>query len=331
MKNNRILMVLLICLFSVCLSACGQEEIDAETKSEVIFEEDTVFSVNGELISEGEWNLYALPEIEKIGKLYGEDIWKYSVDADGKPFLEVIKSELERRISCVKIVAGKAEEMGIALTDDDMVEINIQTADYLDKLTPQQQKEKKITEELVKKVYSDNLLAMKVYEHLTLNVDTSTDEEQVRHMELQYVTVAKYTEDKDGNKIFYSDDEIALIRNKMELFVKMAQANAKENESGTLSDVNNDDYTVTTIIAGLEDLRERFPYDLAGKAFWLRENEISEVFETDDAFFVFDCVKLTDKEATDAARVQIIEQREKAVFDEKYAEWEAAAEIRHRQ
>ena len=324
-----------------------QDEGDGQNDESryVEFKEDTVFAVNGELISEGEWNLYAVPELEKAGRLYGDDIWDYKVDADGKLFSEVFKDGIIRQIASVKIVAGQAENLGIRLTDDDQVEISIQTADYLDKLSAEQKKEYGITEELVRKVYSDNILAMKVYEHLTLNVDTSTDEEQVRHMELQYVVVSKSYEDSEGNVQLYSDSELEGIRQRLKSFVKQAGDNGfgQDGEGNTstgsagngtagesdgyvkLSDLESEEFTVTDIVAGLEDLKGKFPEELAGVAFWLREHEISDILETEEAFFVFDCVKLTDKEATDAARIEVIEQREKDVFNAGYAEWEKAA------
>ena len=342
----------------------GQSEVSSGDDSgisderKIVFQADTVFAVNGEPVSEGEWNLYAIPEQEKADRLYGDGIWDYQINAEGKLFSEALKEEIIRQISCVKIVAGRADEYGIELTDDEQVEISIQTADYMERLTGEQRSKYGVTEELVRKVYSENLLAMKVYEHLTLNVDTSTDEEQVRHMELQYVVVSKFYEDEDGNPVMYSEGELEAARQRLKAFVAQAGDNgfgktangdgadgladsSNGSENGNkgngsladgvhyvrLSDLDSEEFTVTDIVAGLADLKERFSDELAGVAFWLRENEISDILETEEAFFVFECVKLTDKDATDAARIEVIEQREKDVFNACYEKWEKEAYI----
>ena len=311
---------LIICL-AVIVTGCSTNDEDGD---EYVPSPDTVFSVNGEEISNGEWNLYAVPEMQKAEKLYGEDIWQYRVNEDGKLFSEVMREEIRKKIASVKIVAGRAAEMGISLSEDDQLEISIQTADYMEKLTPDEKSRYEITEETVKKVYSDNLLASKVYEHLTLNVDTSASEEEVRHMQLQYVTVSKSYEDEEGNTVHYSDSEVIEIRNRLSKFVEKAHS----GEYATLGEVPSEEFTVTDIVAGLDDLKERFPEELAGTAFWLRANEITDIFETGEAFFVFDCVKLRDNEATDKATIELIESREKEVFDEKYAEWAKEAVIK---
>ena len=54
----------------------------------------------------------------------------------------------------------------------------------------------------------------------------------------------------------------------------------------------------------------------------MRESEIIGVFDTDDAFFIFDCVKRNDEEATDKAKVGIIERRQRELFEQEYAVWE---------
>ena len=61
-----------------------------------------------------------------------------------------------------------------------------------------------ITRDLVWGIYADNLLATKIYESLTLNINTDVSDEEARHPVLWYVFVAKYALAEDGSHVLPS-------------------------------------------------------------------------------------------------------------------------------
>ena len=305
----------------IALNACNSKE--KEEIQEYVFAEDTVFSVNGIEVSVGEWNLYALPLLDETGNLYGKNIWKYSMDSEGELFGEALQNYVRDKISNVKIVAAKASEFGISLSDDEKIEISAAAEKYLEKLTDDEKKEYSITQEIVERVYSDNFIANEVYEYLTLNVDTTTDEYEVRHMSLSYIMQPKTYEDREGTTVFYSDAEIENMRAELESI----RAAASVSTEISLKDFENDRIVVTNIITDYKGLTERLPEDMAGVVFWLRQDEISRVLESDEALFLFECVDVSDENTTNAARIKVIEQREQQVFEEAYSEWKNTAEV----
>lgn len=318
--KQKCLSTVLFCLIILIFSACKKEENNEAPKT---YKEDTVFAVNGEEVSMGEWNLYARPTIADIDKMYGKEIWDFKMDSEGKLFGESLKEDIRDRIVSVKLIASKAKELGVALTEDDKNEVALATDEYMEQLSSSLMKKYGITEELVNKVYSDNMLATKVYEHLTLNVDTETDEKEVRHMQLRYIMYSKSYENREGETVFHSDEEITLKRNEL-ISIKDKISNS---DTLTLKDAETDELVVTDIIADLADLKERLPEEEAGVVFWLRKNELSPLIETDEALFLFECVKITDEDSTNAARVKVIEQREQQVFGTEYAEWIKNVEV----
>lgn len=321
-KLKKYLLYLLVTLVFSLLTACGGKD-ESEKSPVPEFRDDAVFAVNGIQVTMGEWNLYARPILDETDNLYGSDIWHYKMDPDGKFFGEALQEYIRDKIVNIKVVVGKAAGLGVTLTEDDRTEISIAAAEYMEKLTAEQQKEFGITKDMVEKVYSDNLLATKVYEYLTLNVDTSTDETEVRHMILRYIMLPKTYENRSGETVFYSDEEIAAEKSRIEA----VKAALDKNPGSTLKDFESDDLTVTDLIVDYAGLKERLPEDMAGVVFWLRENEISRILESDEAFFIFECVKLSDEEKTKAARIKVIEQREQQVFEESYSEWKKDVEV----
>ncbi len=305
----------MLLIISVMLSACAKQETPVQKKPQML--DDTVFSVNGEQVSIGEWNLYAQPVIEKTDVMYGKEIWDYKMDNEGRLFGEALQENIRDRIVNVKVVAGHAKELEVTLSEDERTEISIAVEEYLEKLTEEEMKEYGIDRETVEKVYTDNYLATKVYEHLTLNVNTETDETDVRHMILRYIMLPKTYEDREGNTCRYSKEEMDIKRETLEIM----RNQTSENPNLSIKDLENENYVVTEIITDYAGLREKLPEKLAGIVFWLREGEVGDVMETDAALFLFECVKIEDEASTRAARVRIIEDREKKVFEDSFVKW----------
>lgn len=320
-KSKQIVLYFLVLILACMTVSCGKTEEKETERPE--FRDDAVFAVNGVQVTLAEWNLYACPILDEIDNLYGKDIWDYKMDPEGKLFGEALQEYIREKIVNIKVVAGKAPGLDVHLTEDDRTEISLAASEYMEKLTEEQQKEYGITKDMVENVYEDNLLATKVYEYLTLNVDTSTEETEVRHMVLRYIMLPKTYENKSGETVFYSDEEILSRKSRIEA-VKSA---LDKNPGATLKDFESDDLTVTDLIVDYNGLKERLPEDMAGVVFWLREHEISRILESDEAFFIFECVKLSDEEKTKAARIKIIEQREQQVFEEAYIEWKKDVEV----
>ena len=327
LKENRMkkLKIRVLCVLMVVLAlmpaACKKEEAPEQKIKE--FAKDIVFEVNGMEVSLGEWNLYARPTISGINNLYGKEIWDFKMDAEGKLFGESLRDDIQKRIVSVKLVASKAGELGVALTEDDKSEIALKTDEYLEKLSTDLQEKYSINKEAVEKVYTDNMLATKVYENLILNVDTSADDEEVRHMDLRYIMFPKVYENRSGETVFHTDEEIAQKRAEFnDVREKVSAGQDRE-----LKDFETEELTVTDIVADLARLKEMLPEEQAGVVFWLRNKEVSPLIETDEALFLFECENVRNEENTNAARIKVIERREQQVFEEAYSEWKKDVRI----
>lgn len=311
----------LIVLAVLMLTGCSLfESKDEET---VGFLSDTVFTVDKERIGLSEWYLYQLPVESDYEVLYGEGLWDYPVG--DKKMAELVKDEIRDRIISVKLVSKRAEKLGITLSEEDKTGLEYNTEEYYEKLGTENAERYGITKDIIYTVYRDNLLASRVYEQLTLNVDTHIPEEEVRHMVLQYVYVPKFYEGTDEEKIYYSEEECVNLGAAALLFMSKVQSRPA---GATFSSENSEEYAPIELIADHKTLCEKLPDNLGDIAFNLEENEIEGIYETKDGFFLLDCVKRTDEESTDKARIKIIEEREKTLFDESYRAWEDEAVIK---
>ena len=321
MRTGKIVVLGILLAFALVLNACNSKKTEEEP--EFVFAEDVVFAVNGREVSVGEWNLYIRPLLDETENIYGTDIWKYTMDAEGKKFGEAMQEYVRDTIVNIKVVSGYASELGLSLSDEEKIEIRAKAEEYMKELSESDRTKYGITQELVESVYSDNYLANEVYEYITLNVDTETDETEVRHMSLRYIMQPKTYEDREGNTLFLSDEEIERKRNELEAI----RTRVADNKDISLKDYESDSIVVTDIITDYAGLKERLPEDMAGIVFWLRQDEISRVLESDEALFLFECVDVSDEYTTNAARIKVIEQREQQVFEEAYSKWKEDVEV----
>jgi len=319
--KNRILALILLAVFA--LTGCGTDEADKPVQ--IQFEEDTVFIVGDKVVNLAKWNLYALPQYEETDRLYGSSIWDYIVDARGTTMEAAVKGDIKDQIVYTEIVCSQATQIGISLTEEDNMDINLMTAAYMDKLDSTMIERYGIKEEDVREIYADNKLALKVYEYLTLNVDTSTTEKQVRNMVLEYVPILKYYEGDNEEVVMYSDDEIEKQCREALDYLDRVKANPDFTK---LSDLTDEVFTPISITADYSTLVDKLSEKIADIAFQMHKGEVNGLYDSPDALFILDCVDPEDEAATNAAKIRIIEARQKEYFAEKYEKWRDETPVR---
>ncbi|MCR5829121.1 MAG: hypothetical protein K6F93_02075 [Lachnospiraceae bacterium] len=313
----------LFLLIVIALTGCSGNE--AETPEVIAFEKDTVFIVGDKVVNLAKWNLYALPQYEETDRLYGSSIWDYVVDARGTTMKSAVKDDIKSQIVYTEIVCSRAEELGLQLTEEDNMDINLMTAAYMDGLTPEMIDKYGIKENDVREIYADNKLALKVYEYLTLNVDTSTTEKQVRNMILEYVPIMKYHDGDNDEIVMYDDDEMEERCRKALDYLDRVKADPDVTK---LSDLTDEEFTPITVTADYSTLVDKLSEKIAIVAFSMQKGEINGLYDSTDALFILDCVEPEDEAATNAAKIRIIEERQREYFAEKYGKWSDETSVR---
>ena len=316
-RIRRALPLFAILIMILMMTGC-KDNIEEEGVT-TDFLEDTVVTVGTERVSLAEWYLYALPKVSAATTMYGKNIWKYKISDDEGTMADAVRSDILNQIIYVKIVCSRAGQLGISLNEDELTDIETETLNYMDMLSEKQKKDYGITEDVVRRVYCDNLLAMKVYENLTLNIDTDIPDEEVRHMVIEYICANKTYENGDNGTERFSQEELTEMKDVIETLYRTAVSTP---EIEKLSQLENEKYAAIELISDYEGLKEKFPAELARRVFEMREGEIIGPFDTEDAYFIFDCVSRNDEESTNKAKIGIIEHRQRELFEQEYRKWE---------
>lgn len=271
-------------------------------------------------ISYGEVVLYMQSTKEKVETLYGKEVWDYVLDDAGTTYAEKLKEELLKQITYTKIVCAQAESLGISLTEDERMNVDEYTDNYLANFSNEEMAYYGITRELVWGIYADNLLATKIYESLTLNVDMDVSDEEARHPVLWYLFVAKYALAEDGTHVALDEEGLERVRERAE---ELAGEAKETDDFYGFARENTDDTDEVEIIIGRGEMYE----ELEKIAFGLQEGETSGLIETEDGYFVLHCANYMDEDATDQAKVDIILDRQEHAFSNSYTVWEAETPV----
>lgn len=279
-----------------------------------------IMTVDDQVLTYAETMLYLRSKKQEVENLYGKDIWHYKLDKEGTTYEEMLKSKLLEDLKYIKIVCAQATELGITLTEDELLDVDEYTVTFLSNFKEEDLKYYGFDKEIVRDIYKDNVLANKVYESLTLNVDTDVSDEEARQAEFFYILIAKYGFDEEGNRIEYTKEQLEDTKTRAESIYQRA---LKEEDFYTLAKEVSDDDDEINIIVGHGDMAE----DLEKAAFALKQGEISPIVENDTGYFIFYCVSELNEDATNAAKEEIIMARQEKLFHESYNNWESAAKI----
>ncbi len=313
-KRNIVILGLLLCLF---ISGCSIP--NPFSKKETKWNSDAFMRVGDTQIDYHEALVYLDASRTEYEKYYGQAIWDFQVGEKGETLQEKVKARVLEDIVYIKLVCSKAAELNVTLTNDEMLQVDQQTAAYMAKIDNELAASRGINKETVHKVYADNALAKKVFEQATLNIDTNIPTEEAQRHHLYSIAIRKYKIGSDGVRAEYSDSEKQDILKRMQNLLKEAKA-AKNFLNYATSVTEAAEYL--DFYVGKEDVPEG-----AEEALLLADKTISQIVEAKDYFFIFYCVAQLDLDATLAKKEEIILERQKAAFEKVSNNWRDSADI----
>lgn len=254
---------------------------------------------------------------------YGNGIWEAEIFEEGKSFGEYIKEEVIKQITQLKVIRDKATENGIALTEEEEAEAAAYAAAHFAGLSDEDIDRYLVTPKLLEQVYADNLLAEKVFETLTIDVDTHVPDDIARQITIQHILIYG-TYLNDENKRVPLDDE--------------QKDKAYEKISGLLERVKNEEdfYTLAEANTEAGEIELTFGKDGGPKeygkefkeaAFSLKTGEVSDIISTDYGWHIIYCVSDFNEDATTKVKEEIIEERRTKLFANLYEEWSSDYEV----
>lgn len=262
-------------------------------------------------------------------QMYGTTFWEAEgMDKMGRTGAQVAKKGVMQTLKQREILYMEALKNNLSLTDEEKktVEENVKSA--RENMTDGQKKLAGLDEGTIQEVMEKQALADKYKENVIagLGIDeealkATVSKKDYRQYTLQYYTFEK-TETKDDKTVDKDDATLKKAKEDMEALQKKA-AKAKDFTKDIITDSDGDSKDDKTGISYSTHKLVETDEDFLDKAVRkqvkaMKNNEVSKVMETKDAYYVIKMVNNNDSEAYDTQCETVISDKKESAFKAKY-------------
>jgi len=307
--------VVILVLAAVIFGRKGEEK-----EKDTVWTEGSMLRIGDTQVDYREGLVYLNAVQQDYEQYYGSDIWNYVVDAQGNTMGGLIKDQTLEQIIYIKVVCQKASELGIVLSEEELHRVDEQTAEYMARLQESDLLLHGVNADIVRRIYSDNLLARKTYEVTTLNVNTDIPDEEAAQRKFQTIAIRNFKIDASGNRAAYEETE----RLELEARVENLRQQALETENFyKLASVSTENSDMLEVTGGAGDFPKEYEEELLN----MKAGEVSSIVKTEDYYYIYYCVSEFDVDATYEKKEEIIADRQEEEFRTRYKEWRGTTHI----
>lgn len=304
-------------LAAVSVTGCSGS-IDTDAVVATVGDEEITLGVANfyARLTQGEYETY----YASMMGMTAEDMWAQEYDED-TTFEEQIKDSVMESLEDMYVLSQHAADYDIALTEEEESAISDAAeqfeADNTDAAKEAVSGYKKDIEKVLELVTIQNKMDSAMKE----GVDEEVSDEEAAQKSMQYVLFSYTTTDDSGNSTELTDEEKEELKTTAQ---SLADRTAAGEEFATVAEELGAEAQTATFDSESTSPNE----DLIAAADALQnEGDVTELVETDSGIYVAELTSLFDREATDAEKESIVEQRRQDQFDSLLEEWKDAIEI----
>lgn len=300
--------VILLAIFLMLLVGCGSKRYVLTTG----FERTELMRINGVSTYLPEMMLYLTTVQNQYEEIYGEDIWN-------QPYGDVsledrVKDMVLAKLAQIKVMNLMASEYGLELTDDEKEKINKATDDFYEGLNDAEKESLKLTRDDVYNAYLEYAMADRVYNYVIKDVNPEISDDEARTITIQQIMIKKYSLDANGNKVPYSVRALSEAYDTARVAKELAFT---ETESFEALQARYDESGLKTYSFGRGEIEEA----IEEAAFSLSKDEVSDIIDTEDGYYIIKCVSDFDLNETQANKLVILKERKAKAFNEQYDQY----------
>lgn len=254
----------------------------------------------------------------KYGDSLGSDIWNMDI-GDGQRLGEYALEETKRQLMEIKIICQEAQKQGVVLLDEEKEDARAKAQDYMSKVPEKDKQDYGITQELVEKVYMENMLASKMYDVTTAGVTAEISDEDARCADIQYIQVMTHGNTKEGVPIDLTESEEEDAKKRAQELLKDGR---KSEDFQSFAQVNTDAASVELTIC-----RGEGPAEIESAALSLKSGEFSPVVEGKEGYYIIYCVNDSNEDAIMKKKEELITKAQDEKFMEEYTKWSEEYEV----
>ncbi len=240
-----------------------------------------VFKIGDLSCPDTEAKVYLANYKNLYGNLYGTDLWTEEYDTDSME--DSLKDAVLSHLTKVYALNVYANSQNITLSAAEEQSVEKAAKTYYESLNKAERKYTRASKKDIKKLYHNYALAEKVYVQLMDSVDSNVSEDEARVMDAYvfYVTDAKLAAELDKE-----------LKNGA-TFERIASSYNEGDSIKATFGRNTYDPAIEEVVFRLED------------------EEVSDMIETKDGFYFFQCIHKYNEKLSEENKATIVEQRQK--------------------
>ena len=304
-------------LAAVSVTGCSGS-IDTDAVVATVGDEEITLGVANfyARLTQGEYETY----YASMMGMTAEDMWAQEYDED-TTFEEQIKDSVMESLEDMYVLSQHAADYDIALTEEEESAISDAAeqfeADNTDAAKEAVSGYKKDIEKVLELVTIQNKMDSAMKE----GVDEEVSDEEAAQKSMQYVLFSYTTTDDSGNSTELTDEEKEELKTTAQ---SLADRTAAGEEFATVAEELGAEAQTATFDSESTSPNE----DLIAAADALQnEGDVTAPVETDSGVYVAQLTSLLDREATDAEKENIVEQRRQDQYDSLLEDWREDAAI----
>lgn len=274
------------------LSGCSSEKT-ADIRIVTPLSDKELFKIGDEICSVSEAMILITAQKKVVEDVYGTEIW--SVESDGLTFEDNVKSSLKdflARMKCMKLMAA---ENDITLTPEVKEQLKSCVDTYLSQLTTEESSALDITNQDVEDMFTSYYYYNRLMEVLTTDMETEISDNDARIARIECIYVNKTDEDQTKR--------LNSILKKAKEALSFAEVAKTYDEGGKVS---------------MNVFRNQLPAMVDQVVFSMADDQISDVLETEDGYYIIHCVEDYDREATAKHKAEMVQELKEKQFRDEY-------------
>ncbi len=287
-----------------------------------------VVTVGGEEITLGVANFYARLTQGQYETYYAdlmgmtaEAMWTQEAEGD-KTYEETTKEALLESLENLYLISQHAGEYEVSLSEDEQKAIEEAVKQFDEDNTDEVKAIVSGYRKDVQKYLELVTISQKMTDKMKEGVDEEVSDEEAAQKAMQYVYFSYSTTDEEGNSSDLSDEEKESLKETAQTFCDAVKAGTDVETAAADAGVE-----VQTATFDAESTIPDTALVAAADAL-ANEGDVTEVTETENGLYVAKLTSLLDREATDAEKQNIIEERKQEQYDSLLAQWREDTEIK---
>lgn len=285
--RKKLAVLLAAAVMAGSFSGCGLME-----NTEIVFTTglsgEQLFKIGKSVCTLPEAMIYVMDYQRQYEGVYGVEMWEH--DFGGITFENYVKDTIVDQLASMKAITLLAGDYEVSLSSDEEEKVSQAAEDYYGALTEEQIEYMDLELKDVESLYRDHALSGKVYEEITKDVNTEVSDDEARIITVQQIRLD-------------SDETAQSVKE---------QLDEGRDFAAVASSYSLDSQVTYTFGRGEHDAA----YEEA--AFALENDQVSDVIETEDGYYILKCVNNFDQEATEDNKVTMVEKRRDELFESVY-------------